>query len=178
MTAVLIVVAPVLAIAIAIILVLAAMKPDTFVVQRSQTINAPPEKIFPLINDYRNWASWSPYEKIDPAMVRTFSGTPSGVGSIYEWSGNKNIGHGRMEIKDTAPPSRVNIKLDFFMPFEAHNVAEFTMIPAGSGTNVTWAMRGPMPFKMKIMHVLMNMDKMCGDQFIEGLNNMKAVAEE
>lgn len=178
MTTILIIVAIILAVAIAGILILATMKPDTFVVQRSALINAPAEKIFPLINDYRNWASWSPYEKVDPAMKRTFSGAPIGKGSVYEWNGNKNVGHGRMEITDTAPPSRVTIKLDFFTPFEAHNIAEFTMKPEGSVTNVTWAMRGLLPYMAKIMHTLFSMDKMVGGQFAEGLANMKAVAEK
>lgn len=176
MTTVLIAIAAILAAAVTVILILAAMKPDTFVVQRSTLINAPADKIYPLINDYRNWASWSPYEKIDPAMKRTYIGAPSGKGSIYEWTGNKNIGSGRMEILDTSP-SRIDIKLDFLAPFEAHNVAEFTMKPEGSATNVTWTMRGPIPYKFKIMHVIMNMDKMVGGQFAEGLANMKAVAE-
>jgi len=167
-----------LAILIAVVVVLAAMRPDTFRVQRSIDINAPADKIFPLINDYRNWGSWSPYEHVDPDMQRTFSGPPSGKGSIYEWRGNKNIGHGRMEILDTAPPSKVVIKLDFFSPFEAHNKAEFTMQPRGSATNVTWAMHGPVPFMAKIIHMFMNMDRMVGGQFQQGLVSMKAVAEK
>ncbi len=125
---------------------------------------------------------WSPYEHIDPAMQRTFSGAPSGKGSIYEWRGNKNIGHGCMEILDTAPPSKVVIKLDFFSPFEAHNMAEFTMRPKGSATNVTtnvtWAMHGPVPFMAKIIHIFMNMDRMVGGPFQQGLVSMKAVAEK
>lgn len=167
-----------LAVLIAIILIVAAMRPDTFRVQRSIDINAPAEKIFPLINDYRHWGSWSPYEKVDPAMQRTFSGAPNGKGSVYEWNGNKNVGRGRMEILDTTPASKVVIKLDFFSPFEAHNTAEFTMQPKGSATNVTWAMHGPVPYMMKIMHMFMNMDRMCGDQFQQGLTSMKAVAEK
>ncbi len=177
MTTVLIAIAVIVAVAITAILILAAMKPDTFVVQRSTTINASAEKIFSLINDYKNWASWSPYEKIDPDMKRTYSGAPSGKGSVYEWSGNKNIGHGRMEITDTAQPSRVTIQLEFFSPFEAHNIAEFTMKSEGSATKVTWAMRGPVPYMAKIMHVVFNMDKMVGGQFADGLVSMKTVAE-
>lgn len=167
-----------LAILIAIVLVLAAMRPNTFRVQRSIDINAPADKIFPLINDYRNWGSWSPYEHVDPNMQRTFSGAPSGKGSVYEWRGNRNIGHGRMEIVDTASPSKVVIKLDFFSPFEAHNMAEFTMQPKGSATNVTWAMHGPAPFMTKLIHMFMNMDRMVGGQFQQGLVSMKAVAEK
>jgi len=166
------------AILIAAILGLAAMRPDTFRVERSIDINAPAETIFPLINDYKNWPQWSPYENIDPAMQRTFSGTASGKGSIYEWTGNKNIGHGRMEIVDTTPPSKIVIKLDFFSPFEAHNIAEFTMRPQGSATNVTWSMHGPAPFMAKVMHMFFNMDKMVGGQFEQGLTGMKAVAEK
>ncbi|MBB5052649.1 uncharacterized protein YndB with AHSA1/START domain [Afipia massiliensis] len=167
-----------LAVLIAIVLIVAAMRPDIFRVQRSIDINAPAEKIFPLINDYRHWGSWSPYEKLDPAMQRTFSGAPNGKGSVYEWNGNKNVGRGRMEILDATPSSKIVIKLDFFSPFEAHNTAEFTMQPKGNATNVTWAMQGPVPYMMKIMHMFMNMDRMCGDQFQQGLSSMKAVAEK
>jgi uncharacterized protein YndB with AHSA1/START domain len=178
MTTIFTIIGILIALAISTVLILAAMKPDTFTVQRSTIINASPDKIFPLINDYKHWASWSPYEKVDPEMKRIFSGAPSGKGAVYEWDGNKNVGHGRMEIVDTVPPTRVTIKLDFFTPFEAHNVAEFTMQPQGSVTNVSWSMRGPVPFMAKIMHVVMNIDKMVGSQFEEGLTNMKAVAEK
>jgi uncharacterized protein YndB with AHSA1/START domain len=175
------VIAILLALLIVGFLVLASMKPNTFRVQRSIDINAPPEKIYPLINDYKQWASWSPYEKIDPAMKRTFSGASSGKGAIYEWEGNKNIGRGRMEIIEATPPSKIGIKLDFFSPFEAHNIAEFTMQPKRDATNVTtnvtWAMHGPVPFMAKIMHMIFSMDRMVGGQFEEGLTNMKAVAE-
>jgi len=167
-----------LAALIAIVLVLAAMRPDTFRVQRSIDINAPADKIFPLINDYRNWGSWSPYEHVDPGMQRTFSGAPTGKGSVYEWNGNKNIGHGRMEILEATPSLKIVIKLDFFSPFEAHNMAEFTMQPKGSATNVIWAMHGPVPFMAKIIHMFMNMDRMVGGQFQQGLTSMKAVAEK
>jgi len=166
-----------LAAVIAIVLILAAMRPDAFRVQRSIDINAPAEKIFPLINDYKNWGAWSPYEKVDPAMQRTFSGAPSGEGSVYEWRGNKSVGHGRMEIIDTTPPSKVVIKLDFFTPFEAHNTAEFTMQPTGGATSVTWAMHGPVTYMAKIIHTFINMDRMCGDQFQQGLVSMKSMAE-
>ena len=171
------IIAILLALLIAGFLILAAMRPNTFRVQRSIDINAPPEKIYPLIDDYKHWASWSPYEKVDPAMKRTFSGAPSGKGAVYEWDGNKNIGRGRMEIIDATAPSKIGIKLDFFSPFEAHNIAEFTMQPKGDVTNVTWAMHGPVPFMAKIMHMIFSMDRMVGGQFAEGLTNMKAVAE-
>lgn len=172
------IVAAVVLVAVAIILILAATKPNEFRVQRSVAIKAPPDKIFPLVADLKGWAAWSPYEKKDPGMKRTFSGSQSGKGAIYEWDGDKNVGHGRMEITDTAAPSKVVIKLDFFTPFEAHNTAEFTMTPQGDATNVTWAMYGPNVFLGKVMQVFMNMDKMVGTDFEAGLQALKAVAEK
>ncbi len=170
-----------LTVLIAIFLIVAAMRPNSFRIERSIDIHAPADKIFPLINDYKHWGAWSPYENVDPAMRRTFSGAPSGKGSVYEWTGNKSIGHGRMEIIDATSPSKIVIKLDFFSPFEAHNIAEFTMRPQDSATNatthVTWAMHGPAPYMAKIMHMFFNMDRMVGGQFQQGLTSMKAVAE-
>jgi uncharacterized protein YndB with AHSA1/START domain len=167
----------VIVVAVAAVLVLAATKPDTFRVERAASMRAPPEKIFALVNDLRGWSAWSPYEKKDPAMKRSFSGSQYGKGAVYAWDGDKNVGQGRMEITDTSAPSRIVIKLDFFKPFEGHNVAEFTMIPQGDATNVTWAMYGPSPFIGKIMHVFFNMDRMIGNDFEEGLANLKSLAE-
>jgi uncharacterized protein YndB with AHSA1/START domain len=158
-------------------LVLAAMKPDTFRVERSASIKAPPEKIFAQINDLKAWAAWSPYEKKDPAMKRTFGAVTAGKGAVYEWDGNKNVGRGRMEITDAAP-SRIVIKLDFFEPFEGHNTAEFTMDGAGGATTVTWAMYGPANFVSKLMGVFFNMDKMIGTDFEAGLANLKSITEK
>ena len=172
------IIAVVLAIAIAILLILAATKPDTFTVRRATTVKAPPEKIFPLINDFHQWGTWSPYETKDPAMKRTYSGTASGKGAVYAWQGNKNVGSGRMEILDSSAPSKIVIKLDFFAPFEGHNTAEFTMLPQGDVTNVTWLMHGPVPFMAKIMHVLMNIDRMVGKDFEIGLANLKRLTEK
>jgi uncharacterized protein YndB with AHSA1/START domain len=175
------IVAVVLAIAIAAVLVLAARKPDTFKVQRSTTVKAPPERIFPLINDFHQWGAWSPYETKDPAMKRSYSGESSGKGAVYGWEGDKNVGSGRMEILDAQAPSKIVIKLDFFTPFEGHNTAEFTMLPQGDGTNVTtnvtWLMHGPSPFIGKIMHVFINMDRMVGKDFEIGLANLKKLTE-
>jgi uncharacterized protein YndB with AHSA1/START domain len=159
------------------VLVYAATKPDIFRVRRATNIKAPPEKIFALINDYHRWVAWSPYEKLDPAMRRTYSGAASGTGAVYEWEGNSKAGKGRMEITDTAPPSKVVIKLDFVKPFEAHNIVEFTMDPTGASTNVTWDMHGPSPYLAKVMHVFFNMDRMVGKDFETGLANLKALAE-
>jgi hypothetical protein len=171
------VIAVVVVVAIAAVLVLAATKPDTFQVQRAASIKAPPEKIFALINDLRGWGAWSPWEKKDPAMKRTFSGAQYGKGAVYAWDGDKNVGQGRMEITDTSAPSKIVIKLDFIRPFEGHNIAEFKMEPNGGSTNVIWTMNGPVPFLGKIIHVFLNMDKMVGGDFEEGLRNLKSLAE-
>ena len=172
------IIAVVLAIAIAIVLILAAAKPDSFSVQRSTSVQAPPEKIFPWINDFHQWKSWSPYENKDPAMKRSYSGAADGKGAVYGWEGNKNVGSGRMEILDTSAPAKIVIKLDFFKPFEGHNTAEFTMLPQGNATNVTWLMHGPSPFMGKIMHVFINMDRMVGKDFEIGLANLKRITEK
>ena len=168
----------VLIVAAVAVVAYASTRPDSFSVRRSASIKAPPEKIFPLINDYRNWPQWSPYETRDPEMKRTYSGAATGKGAKYAWEGNKNVGTGEMEIIDTAPPRKVLIKLDFMKPFEAHNVAEFTLEPQAGSTNVTWAMHGPVPLFGKVMHMVMDMDKMIGTDFAAGLANMKAVAEK
>jgi uncharacterized protein YndB with AHSA1/START domain len=172
------IIAVALAIAIAIVLILAATKPATFSVRRATTLKAPAERIFPLINDFHRWESWSPYENKDPAMKRTYSGAASGKGAVYAWDGNKNVGSGRMEILEASAPSKVVIKLDFITPFEGHNTAEFTMLPQGDATNLTWVMRGPMPFMMKVLHVFINMDRMIGKDFEAGLANLKRLTEK
>src|SRR5512146_2170299 len=156
----------------------AATRPDSFRVERSTSINAPPEKIFALINDLHRWQSWSPFEKKDPAMKRTLSGAPNGKGAMYEWDGNKEIGKGRMEITDASPPSRVTIQLDFVKPFEAHNVVDFTLEPRGDATNVTWTIQGPSPFISKVIGIFCNMDKMIGKDFETGLASLKTEAEK
>jgi uncharacterized protein YndB with AHSA1/START domain len=169
--------AAILVTGIVVVLILATMKPDTFALKRSLAINAPPERIFPLINEFRNWTAWSPWEKLDPNLKRDYSGAPAGIGSVYAWDGDKKVGQGRMEIVAAAPPSKVALKLDFVRPFEAHNDVTFTLEPAGAATNVTWAMTGPTPFMAKIFHVFVNMDRMVGGDFERGLASMKAQAE-
>jgi uncharacterized protein YndB with AHSA1/START domain len=172
------IIAVVLAIAIAVVLTLAAIKPDRFRVQRAITVQAPPEKIFSLVNDFHQWGSWSPYENKDPAMKRTYSGASSGRGAVYAWDGNNNVGSGRMEILDASAPEKIVIKLDFFKPFEGHNTAEFTMLPQGDVTNITWGMHGPAPFMSKVVQVFMNMDNMIGRDFEVGLANLKRLTEK
>src|ERR1043166_569022 len=167
----------ILALAIAVVLILALRKPDTFRVQRAATIDASPERIFPLISDFHQWTAWSPWEDRDPDLRRTYSGAASGRGAVYEWKGNRNVGAGRMEILDAPPPRRILIKLDFISPFEAHNTAELIFAPQGGGTNVTWLMHGPASLMSKVMQVFMNMDDMIGKDFAAGLARLKRVAE-
>jgi uncharacterized protein YndB with AHSA1/START domain len=159
------------------LLIYAATRPASFRVERSVIINAPPEKIFPLINNFREWEPWSPWEKVDPAVKRSYSGAASGEGAVYEWSGNKNIGQGRMEIVESSPPSKIKLKIDFIKPFEAHNTIEFSLIPQGDSMLVTQAMYGPSPFISRLMGVFCSMDKMVGKKYEEGLANLKALSE-
>jgi carbon monoxide dehydrogenase subunit G len=178
MLKIILIVLAVIAVGVVGLLAYAATKPDRFTVQRTASIKAPPEKIFPFINDFRQWGVWSPYEKVDPEMKRTYGLKSAGQGATYAWDGNKNVGSGSMEILDARAPQKVSIKLDFSRPFEAHNIAEFTLVPGGDATDVTWLMQGPVPYFAKIIHVFMDMDKMVGGQFAEGLANLKAAAEK
>ncbi len=163
---------------IAVIVVYASTRPDSFRVERSTAMNAPPEKIFPYIEGLKRWAEWSPYEGRDPAMKRAYSGADSGTGAVYEWDGNDDVGKGRMEIVDSTPPHRVVIKLDFLKPFEGHNMAELTVEPKGGQTIVTWAMYGPSTFMTKLIGIFMDMDDMIGRDFAAGLAKLKSVVEK
>jgi hypothetical protein len=168
----------VLVVGIAVVLILAAMRPDQFRVQRSAAIKAPPEKIFPLINDFKAWTAWSPYENKDLAMKRTYGNSTTGKGATYAWEGNGQVGSGNMLITDAPAPSKVTLDLNMTRPIEAHNVVEFTLTPAGDSTTVTWAMRGEAPYFAKVIHVFFNMDKMVGGDFEAGLAKLKAAAEK
>lgn len=163
---------------IAGVLAFAATRPDVFQVQRSAWIKAPPEKVYALINDFRQWGAWSPWEKKDPGMKRTFSAVTAGKGATYAWDGNKDVGKGSMEITEARPSSKIRLKLDFETPFEAHNNVTFTLEPRDGGTQVNWLMEGPVPYFAKIIHVFINMDRMVGADFEAGLTNLKTVAEK
>jgi hypothetical protein len=162
---------------IAALLIYAATRPDSFTVSRSLGITAPAEAIFPLINDFRRWALWSPYEKLDPAMKRTLSGAESGKGAAYAWESNGKAGIGRMEITNSVPSSLVALKLDFEKPFKANNTVDFTLKPMGNEITVTWAMHGRYPFIARLMGVFFNMDRLVGKDFETGLANLKRAAE-
>jgi hypothetical protein len=154
----------------------AAMKPDQLHVERTVTINASPERIFPLIEDFHAWHAWSPYEKRDPAMRKTYAGSPKGRGAVYQWNGNRNVGEGRMEIL-SASPANVAIKLDFDRPMKGHNIAQFTMKPKGAATDVTWSMEGDYSYVARVTGIFVNMDNMIGNEFQAGLTALKALAE-
>lgn len=160
------------------VLIYAATRPDTFRIERSVRINAAPQKVFELVNNFHAWERWSPWEKIDPQIQRSYSGAAQGTGAVYEWSGNKQIGRGRMEITSSQVPSRVTIKLDFITPFEAHNTVEFVLVQDGQAIRVTQAMFGPSPFISKLMGLVFSIDKMVGDKYEEGLATLKQVAEQ
>jgi hypothetical protein len=174
---ILLTVAALLATGVVAVLILASLKPDSFTVQRAIAIDAPPERIYPLIADFKAWGAWSPWDKKDPAMKRSLSGAESGVGARYAWDGDRNVGQGSMEITEANAPSRVGLNLDFLKPFEAHNKVVFALQPQGQTTSVTWTMTGPVPFFAKIIHIFMNMDRMIGGDFEAGLKAMKAQAE-
>jgi uncharacterized protein YndB with AHSA1/START domain len=164
---------------IALVLIFAVTRPDTFRVERSITVKAEPAKVYALLNDFHQFPGWSPWQNLDPAMQTTYSGAPSGQGAVYAWTGNDAVGAGRMEILQTVPNTSVTVKLDFLKPFEAHNTTQYTLAPgAGGTTKVTWAMFGPSPYISKVMGVFVSMDSMIGKDFERGLATLKAVAEK
>ena len=166
-----------IAILVIAFLIIASMRPSTFSLQRSAIINATPEKIFPHLNDFKNWGAWSPWEKMDPYLKRSFSGSASGEGAHYSWVGNKKVGEGNMEITRSVPSSNIELNLNFLKPFKASNVTEFKITPNGNMTTVNWEMRGPLNLMMKVMHMFMNMDSMVGKDFEAGLANLKSIVE-
>ena len=175
---ILLVLAALLVVGVATVLILAAMKPSEFVVERSIAIDAPPAAIYPLIADFREFQKWSPFEKSDPDMQRTLSGPESGVGSVYAWNGNSHAGEGTITIVEAEPSKSVTMDLHMTRPFGCRNVVLYSIEPEGDATRVTWRMSGPSPFMSKVMQVFMDMDKMCGDQFEEGLASLKTLAEQ
>ena len=150
---------------------------DTYTVQRSASIDAPPDRVYAHIVDFHQWADWSPWDDMDPEMDKTYSGADSGTGAKYAWTGNRKVGQGSMEITDATEPSSVQIALEFVKPFKASNTTLFTLEPEGSGTNVTWAMTGQKTFMTRVMGIFKSMDAMVGPDFERGLGSLKSVAE-
>lgn len=169
-----------LALVVAAILLVVALRPSTFRVARTATIAAPAAAVFPHVNDFRKWAAWSPYEGRDPAMRKTYEGATAGVGAVYTWNGNGQVGEGRTTITASRPHERIGIRLEMTRPFACDNAVEFTFEPtgaAGDETAVTWAMTGRHNFVGKAIGLVCNLDKMCGRDFERGLAQLKAVVE-
>ncbi|MGH6879734.1 MAG: SRPBCC family protein [Hypericibacter sp.] len=166
-----------IALIVAIFVVVVALQPSDFRIERTTTIAAPADAVFAQVNDFHKWEAWSPYDKIDPALKRTYSGAPAGVGAIYEWVGNKQVGEGKATITDSRPNELVQIQLDFLKPFAATNIAEFSLAPQGGQTAITWSMTGHNNFMFKDVGLFMNMDKMVGGQFEQGLAQLKTLVE-
>lgn len=163
--------------ALAVFSVVVATRPSGFHVERSASVPAPPEVVFPLIDDLRRWAEWSPWEKLDPGMKREYAGPPSGVGASYEWIGNEDVGRGSMRITESQVPSRVAIALEFKEPWQATNTTLFSIAPGPGGSTVTWGMDGESNFVFKAMSMFMDMDSLVGKDFEEGLANLGRLAQ-
>jgi len=168
----------VIGLAVVVFLVVAALQPADFKITRSAVIAAPPAAVFEQVNDYHKWQAWSPWAKMDPAMKQTYEGPASGTGASYSWAGNSKVGEGRMTITDSQPAKLVAMRLEFLKPFAATNTADFTFVPEGNGTKVTWAMTGKNNFMAKACGLIMNMDKLVGADFEKGLSNLKEIAEK
>lgn len=153
------------------------MADDTYTVERSLTIDAPPARVYEQIADFHHWTAWSPWEDIDPELTREYSGEEAGAGAVYGWSGNRKAGQGRMTITDVTQPSRVQIDLVFEKPFKARNDTFFTIEPKGSGSRVTWSMSGKRTVVTKVMGIFKSMDKFLGPDFEKGLSRLKATVE-
>jgi hypothetical protein len=169
-----------LVLAVLVIALMASQRPDTFRVSRSATIAAPADKLFPMINDMREFDTWNPYSRKDPQMKSSYSGPASGPGARSDFEGKK-AGTGSLEIVQATSPSEVKMRLNMTAPFKADNTVVFTLAQQGSPgqeTRATWAMEGPAPFLAKFMGVIFNMDKMVGTDFEAGLANLKARAEK
>ena len=166
-----------LGVALVVLLAYASTRPDEFRVERRLRIAAPADKVWPLVSELRSFNRWNPYERKDPLIKTRYDGAPSGIGSRYAWESDK-VGTGSMEITSQQPGRAVRMNLDFVKPFEAHNQAEFALQPTADGaTEVRWSMAGPANFISKLMGVFIDMDKMVGSDFEDGLQNLRQLAE-
>ena len=162
---------------VAVCAVVVVLQPAHYQVERSTAINAPASVVFAQVNDFHKWQAWSPWAKMDPAMKQSYEGSPAGVGAIYTWAGNSEVGEGRMTITDSHPSEHIRIKLEFLKPWAATNATDFTFRPQGNQTAVTWTLSGDNNFMRKAFGLFMNMDKMIGNDFEKGLAQLKSVAE-
>jgi hypothetical protein len=169
----------ILAAAIAAVLVVAALKPSNFRIERAATFERhAPADIYPLLADFQHWREWSPWESLDPGMKRTYSGADQGVGAVYAWDGNRKVGSGRMEIVEARPGELVRLKLDFLAPMKARNMTDFILARQGNGTRVTWSMYGPSPYMSRLFGTFVSIDKLVGQDFQRGLVNLQAVLND
>ena len=168
-----------LAIAVVVVLfvLIVATRPSQFRVSRSTRISASPARIFPQVNELRKWEAWNPWGKLDPNMKLVYDGPPTGVGASYTWAGNNQVGEGMSTIINSQPTERVLLRLDFAKPMKGTNMAEFTFVPDGSQTVVTWSMTGKYNFVSKAFGMFVNCDRMIGGQFEKGLAAMKSLVE-
>jgi len=174
MKRVLLTIVALIVVAVLVVVGIAATKPGTYRVERKAVVGAPPESVFARVDDFHRWPDWSPWEKLDPAMRRTFDGPERGVGASYAWVGNSNVGEGKMTITESVPDSRIALQLEFIKPFASVTQTEFGFAPVAGGTDVTWAMAGNHDFIAKIFCVFMDMDAMIGKDFETGLANLDA----
>lgn len=165
------------ALIVVVLVVVVAMQPSDFRIARTVTVGTPAAAVFAQVNDFHKWEAWSPYAILDPAMTKTYEGAPAGTGASYAWSGNNQVGEGRTTITESRPNDLIRINLEFVRPFAAVNTVEFTFTPEGNQTAVTWSMTGRNGFMAKAVGLVMNMDKMVGGQFEQGLAQLKSVAE-
>jgi ribosome-associated toxin RatA of RatAB toxin-antitoxin module len=155
-----------------------SLRPDSFRIARSALVDAPPETIYPLINDFHDWERWSPWARLDPDQTTTYDGSPLGAGAIMSWTGNNKVGSGKMKIMESSQNERIRIKIQFIKPMKAINDVQFELKPVGeTKTEVVWTMSGRNDFIAKAFHAFMNVDKMVGGQFEQGLANLRAIAE-
>jgi hypothetical protein len=162
---------------IALICILASFQSDEMDITRSAISTAPPEAVFKVVNDFRQWDAWSPWSRLDPQMKKSLEGPPEGVGAVYHWSGNSTVGEGTTRLIESNPNEKVGMKLEFVRPFAGEANVQLTFAPEGTGSKITWAMQSKKPFMGKVMGLFMDCEKMCGDQFLQGLANLKKVAE-
>jgi Polyketide cyclase / dehydrase and lipid transport len=167
----------VLALIAIVLVVVVALQPSQYRVERTATIAAPAPVVFAQVNDFHNWEAWSPWAKIDPAMKQAYEGAAAGTGAIYRWAGNTEVGEGRMTISESRPSDLIRVSLEFLKPFASTATAEFIFKPQGDQTVVTWSMTGGRNFMAKAVHLVLNIDRLIGEQFEKGLAQMKAVAE-
>ena len=168
----------VLLVLVAAAFAVAASRPNTMRIERVIDVAAPPDRIFPLLNDFHHWRGWSPWEELDPNLQRTYGGPAAGPGAHYAWVGNKKVGEGRMEIMESAQNAHVKIALQFIKPFPANNTVDLTLSPTATGTHVQWVMNGASPLMMRLFGLFMNMDAMIGKDFEKGLAGIKRLAEQ